>query len=526
MSDLCHFFKTMHHSRLSYLIALLVGGISTLAFAPYHLWWVQVLTMGWLFYCTSTYSLRKVLLTGLSYGIGHALFGLYWLYVSMHTYGDMDSAMAGTALFLFSIVLGLFTLLATGSAHILNRHIKPPLCLFFIGILPATWALSDWLQGWVLTGFPWLTSGYAHSVGPFKGLAPILGVYGLSWLSGILAGAVAAIILTSNKVRIRLTAGMIVFMAVILMTRYISWTHPYDVPISVRLLQGNIAQETKFSRESIIAAMLRYQRMIEEKPADLIVIPETAIPIFPFQLPQDYMDSLDDYARKTQSHLALGMPYETPEDQVSNSLFVVDPNKSATLNNYNDLYRYDKHHLVPFGEFIPWGFKWFVNMMNIPLGDMGRGTAIQAPFAVNNQWIQPNICYEDLFGEEIAAQLSNEAAQHHPTATILLNISNVAWFGHTAVLPQHLQISQMRALETGRPMIRSTNTGTTAVIDPHGNIIKQLPVYTIGALSATVQGYQGMTPYIRWGNAGIVILAFLLLGSIYFYSRFIFNKRS
>lgn len=308
-------------------------------------------------------------------------------------------------------------------------------------------------------------------------------------------------------------------MAAAYATQFIQWTSPNGSPVSVRLLQGNIAQETKFTRESIIAALFRYRRMIEEKPADLIVLPETAIPVFPFQLPPDYITSLDDYARKTQSHLAIGMPYETPAGGFSNSLFVLDPENQADLSSYQHLYRYDKHHLVPFGEFIPWGFKWFVDMMHIPLGDMAAGTPIQAPFKVKDQWIQPNICYEDLFGEEIAAQLRAREKAQQPVASILLNISNIAWFGDSAALPQHLQISQMRALETSRPMIRSTNTGTTAVIDRHGNIIEQLPHYTIGTLSAQVQGYQGLTPYIRWGNAAIVIWAFMLLGCIYLYCR-------
>lgn len=526
MNAFCSCIKSVHHSRWSFLLAIIIGGISTLSFAPFHLWWVQILTMGWLLALSLSTPLKKILFLALCYGIGHSLFGLSWLYISMHTYGEMNGALAAGALFLFSIVLGLFTLFAVGSAAWFRKITQTPLIFYCLGIFPAVWVLADWLQGWVLTGFPWIVAGYAHSTSPFNGLAPIFGVYGLSWFSALLAGIFVALCITPKPTKIRLGICTIIFLGVTFSTRFIHWTTPQGNPISVRLLQGNIAQETKFSRESIIAAMMRYQRMVEEKPADLIVLPETAIPIFPFQLPQDYIASLDNFARKTQSHLAIGMPYETPQGEFSNSLFVVDPDNPASLSSYQQLYRYDKHHLVPFGEFIPWGFKWFVDKMNIPLGDMAKGTSIQTPFSVSDQWIQPNICYEDLFGEEIAAQLLAQSKANKSPASILLNISNIAWFGHSHALPQHLQISQMRALETGRPMIRSTNTGTTAVIDPYGHVVQQLPTYTIDALSAQVQGYQGLTPYVRWGNSAIIIWAFIVLGSIFFYCRFIFNKRS
>jgi apolipoprotein N-acyltransferase len=177
-------------------------------------------------------------------------------------------------------------------------------------------------------------------------------------------------------------------------------------------------------------------------------------------------------------------------------------------------YRYDKHHLVPFGEFIPPGARWFVDLMTIPLGDFGRGDLVQPAFRVKDQWVLPNVCYEDLFGEEIAAQLSAAADRNAPVPSLLLNVSNIAWFGDTIALPQHVQISQMRSLETGRPMLRATNTGMTAVIDERGRISAQLPSYTRGSLAVTVQGTRGATPYTRLGNSlpvGLASILFLML---------------
>ena len=197
----------------------------------------------------------------------------------------------------------------------------------------------------------------------------------------------------------------------------------------------------------------------------------------------------------------MGIPLSDGPQQYANSAIGISSSGNVQP------YRYDKHHLVPFGEFIPFGAHWFVDMMHIPLGDFSRGAALQAPFAVRDQQVLPNICYEDLFGEEIAAQLSNGKQQ----ATILLNMSNIAWFGDSIALPQHLQISQMRSLETGRPMLRATNTGMTAVVDARGRVAAVLDPFTRGVLAATVQGYEGLTPYSRFGNWPVVLLSLTAL---------------
>ena len=246
----------------------------------------------------------------------------------------------------------------------------------------------------------------------------------------------------------------------------------------------------------------------------LIATPETALPLLLRQLPPDYLPQLSAYAQQTYSHIALGIPVSDGPLQYANSVIGLTPKIHSASDPYQ--YRYDKHHLVPFGEFIPVGFRWFVDMMHIPLGDFTRAPILQTPFAVKDQWVLPNICYEDLFGEEIAEQIAVSYFKGTPQASILLNASNIAWFGDTLALPQHLQISQMRALETGRPMLRATNTGTTAVIDHKGRIISQLPTYQRGVLTTNVQGYQGVTPYILSGNTAIIGLIIILLATSLF----------
>jgi apolipoprotein N-acyltransferase len=289
----------------------------------------------------------------------------------------------------------------------------------------------------------------------------------------------------------------------IVLTR-IEWTQPLGKPIHTRLLQGNVPQQMKFDAEHIEASLSMYRQMITEAPADLIATPETALPLLSTQLPPGYIEQLAHFAWDSNSTLLVGVPWTTGPGIYLNSVIGFSFAQST-------LYRYDKHHLVPFGEFIPPGARWFVDLMKMPLGDFGRGALYQAPIDVREQWVLPNICYEDLFGEEIAAQIAAALDRGTPVPSILLNVSNIAWFGDTIALPQHLQISQMRTLETGRPMLRATNTGATAVIDGRGQIIASLPAFTRGTLEASVQGMQGATPYIWLGNTLPVGLALALL---------------
>jgi apolipoprotein N-acyltransferase len=281
--------------------------------------------------------------------------------------------------------------------------------------------------------------------------------------------------------------------------RPVDWTHPSGQPLSVRLVQGDISQDEKFSEAHLLGILTRYRDLVTAKPADLVAAPETAIPVFPHQLPPGYLDELKDFSRRTGSWLMFGIPLSDGPTAYANSVAGIGPQGQS--------YRYDKHHLVPFGEFIPTGFRWFTDMMQIPLGDFTRGGAVQAPFAVKDQFVLPNVCYEDVFGEEIAKQLRDAP---HP-ATVLLNVSNLAWYGESVAIPQHLQISRMRSLETGRPMLRSTNNGATAIIDGKGRVQQAIPWYTQGVLTGTVQGMAGTTPYIRFGNALFLGLSALAL---------------
>ncbi|MBZ2207707.1 apolipoprotein N-acyltransferase [Massilia sp. R798] len=487
------------------LAAALAGFSSLLSFEPFAWWPVGILALAWLFYQVGMdTSARRSLLVGWGFGFGWSVAGMHWLYVAITVHGGMPAPVAALAIALLAVYMGMFSALATGAATWLRRRWSLPVPAFLLLVLPACWGLSEWTRGWLFTGFPWASSGYAHNISPLAGYAPIVGVFGIGVLVAVCA---ACLVMLTQRARLPALGMLAAIMAAGFGLTYVDWTRPNGAPITVRLLQGDVAQDEKFSPAHIDRALTLYDGMIRAAPADLIATPETAIVLFPQQLPPGYLDGLAAFSRDTGSHLIYGIPLADSPTQYANSVAGVAPDGRT--------YRYDKQHLVPFGEFVPAGFRWFVDLMSIPLGDFTRGAKVQAPFAVKDQMVLPNVCYEDAFGEEIALQLRSS-----PTpATMLLNVSNLAWYGKSVAIPQHLQISQMRSLETGRPMLRSTNNGATAVIDAKGRVSASLPTHSRGTLSATVQGMQGATPYIRFGNALFLAWCALAAGAAWLMGR-------
>lgn len=490
------------------IVSALAGAATVFAFAPFGAWPLQIIALALLFILASrAASARSAFVLGWTFGTAAIAAGTHWLYVSMHDYGGLPGPLAVLALLLLAAGLALLYGLALYAAKRAGDALRAPALLLLL--MPACWTLADWTRGWIFTGFPWLATGYAHNASPLAGFAPVIGVYGIGWLAAILAGCIALIAVLRRLHRGALALLVVVPLAGLALAQ-VRWTSPLGQPVSVRLLQGNVPQEMKFAPEQLEASLLLYRQMITERPADLIATPETALPMLASQLPAGYLQQLAAFAKDSGSQLLVGLPWSTAPGIYLNSVLGIADGQD---------YRYDKHHLVPFGEFIPTGFRWFVDLMQIPLGDFGRGDLQQPAFRVRDQWVLPNVCYEDLFGEEIAAQLAAAADRGAPVASLLLNVSNIAWFGDTIALPQHRQISQMRSLETGRPMLRATNTGATAVIDARGQVIAQQPPFTRGTLEARVQGTQGLTPYARTGNGLPVGLAVAVIGLLWVRSR-------
>ncbi|MDC8758782.1 apolipoprotein N-acyltransferase [Janthinobacterium fluminis] len=490
--------------RSRMLIGAGAGAGAVLAFAPFGYWPLQIISLALLFYQVLRAGTPKSgFLIGWAYGSAWFAAGMYWLFISMHRYGDMAAPLAALAVALLAALMGLYAGLAMAGAAWLRRRWTLSLPLSALLLLPALWLLQEWCRGWFFTGLPWVASGYAHTASPLAGYAPVLGVYGLGWLAALSAGA---LLLLAHRTRLAAAGLVLAIFAAGHTLGWVRWTEPVGKPLTVRLLQGNVPQDEKFNPAHVRDALRMYHAAATAGAADLIATPETAVTVFEHQLPPDYLDSLRHFARSSGSHLLLGLPLLDGQ-QVSNSAIGIAPGNAPGA----PAYRYDKHHLVPFGESTPDGLHWLVSSMAIPLGDMRRGAAVQAPFPVRGQLVLPNICYEDLFGEEIAGQLAAPHRAGERPATILINMSNLAWFGESTAIPQHLQISQMRSLETGRPMLRAGNSGGSAVIDGRGVVVSRLAPYTRGTLAASVQGMAGMTPYIVCGNALILGIAALAL---------------
>lgn len=501
MKTLSRFFL-VNRLAVALPLTLLAGCAMVLAFAPWGWWPVQIVATALLFgLAQRQHRVRHAALLGSVFATGWIAGGTWWLYVSMHDYGGLPEWMAVVAVLLLAAALSLWFALALGiDAWLrLRRGVSREASLLLA--LPALWLLAEWLRGWVFTGFPWVSSGYAHTDSPLAGYAPLVGVYGIGWIAAWIAGALVML----PRRRLLAVPIVLLFGAGVLL-RPVAWTAPWGKPISVRLLQGNVPQELKFDPQRMEDSLALYRDMITAAPADLIATPETALPVLLQRLPADLVQSLAEFTGGTGSAVVFGVPAVDGPGRYTNSAIGLGPHAPP-----GHAYRYDKHHLVPFGEFVPAGARWFVDMMRIPLGDFASGGLTQPPFAVKDQQVMPNICYEDLFGEEIAATIGHAVLTGSPQPTILLNMSNIAWFGDTIAIPQHLQISRMRALEVRRPMLRATNTGATAIIDGSGEVLREMRPFTRGSLTATLRGRIGWTPYVLWGNWMPVSLALILL---------------
>ncbi|MFZ6646211.1 apolipoprotein N-acyltransferase [Undibacterium sp. TJN25] len=509
------------HPLWSYAVAFLAGCVSLLSFAPYNLWPVQILCLALVFHLgwRST-TVRRALLLGWCYGFAYLYLGVYWLLIALTKFGGMPIWLSAPALALLVAYMAVYSGLVLGIAVWLRGRWGIGDRTGMLLVMPALWAVGECLRTWLFTGFPWASIGYAHTASPLAGYAAVVGVYGVGWIVALIAACIAC--WQHKKFTLPLIMLLLVAGAGL---RTVQWTQPMGKPISVRLLQGNVAQDMKFDEGHLVQSLEMYRDMILSGPADLIATPETAIPVLSTQLPPDYLQGIRDFASASNSHIVVGIFAGDGKDRISNSIMGFTPAKPGAAAPQP--YRYDKHHLVPFGEFIPYGFHWFVDLMHIPLADQTSAGLQQPPFQVKDQSVMPNICYEDVFGGEIAAQLNSQRASGGKVASILLNVSNMAWYGQSTAIPQHLQITTMRVLETGRPMIRATNTGATAVIDAQGIVRAKLDYDVLGSLRATVQGTSGMTPYILLGgNTIVIVLATLALLLAWYLGRRTQGQRS
>ena len=497
-------------SLLQMAIVLIAGGAHAVSMAwPFSfgftqgqpLWWLQLVAIsllaGQLDAQVSFRAWKRAAWLGGLFATAMLCGTFWWLFISMHTYGGLAAPLTALAVVLLAAFLGLYYAVASALFVLLAPVKRAQRAMVFA----ALWLMAELARVQFFTGFPWGEGGYAHVDGWAGALAAWVGVHGLTFLA---AFAAAWLVMSLRVHRARWTTAL----CIVLVSVAVAWLPvqgglqigpaPAEPGmLSVTLLQGNIPQNEKFeSGTGVATALSWYGEQLNATSTALVVAPETAIPVLPPQLPEGYWQALQARFKQVQQGrpgqaALVGVPLGDMTTGYSNSVVGFKP---VAAGQSGEPYRYDKHHLVPFGEFIPAGFRWFTNLMNIPLGVFNRGAVGQPSFDWKGQRLALNICYEDLFGEELAARFIDPAL----APTMFVNVSNIAWFGDSVAIDQHLQISRMRALEFSRPMIRATNTGATVIIDHRGQVAQALPRLTRGTLTGDVEGRSGMTPYAWW----------------------------
>lgn len=480
------------------LLVLLAGAITPLAFAPFKWYPLVLLTMGVLLLLSHTLTPKQGFWSGFLFGVGMFGIGVSWVFVSLHRFGNMSGPLAVFAVSIFVVILSMFPAL-TMWAYIRSdmQRFTPGRLLVF----PALWVVFEWVRSWLFTGFPWLIMGYSQVPGVLSAAAPYIGVFGVSLLL-VLSAALLVEWWAYGRNRWMLVSLVSVWVLVWLAGQ-IDWVQPQGQPIKIVAIQGNIGLDRKWDTRQSNNIVQQYLRQsAKHGDADLIIWPEAAIPAYRDAIESTWLNQLRVQARETQTDFIIGI-IEREKINGRQTYY----NSAISLGQSESLYR--KRHLVPFGEFLPlkWLLGWLVNYLHIPMSDFSSGPDTAPLVKAAGQTIGISICYEDAFGEEVIDAL--------PEAGLLVNISEDAWFGDSLAPHQRLQIASMRALESGRAMVRAANTGPSAHIDHRGKVLVKTGQFEAGSLQAEVQPMQGATPYVRWGNAAFLLITGIMLATAF-----------
>lgn len=482
---------------LRFGLALVAGFALTLAFAPFNVTPLAFISPLVLLLLLLPATAKQATLTAFIYGFGFFITSCYWVYISIYVYGNAPLFIALLATFLFAVILASLFFATFGFAcHWLMK--KTTNYWACIAVFPATWVLWEGLRTVLFTGFPWVLLGYSQMASPLKAYAPIFGVYGVTFLTLVISGTLASFTFETKKFSKFLS--VIIFIAIFAVAFGLqgkSWTVKDKDPISVSLVQGNIEQSLKWNSAQLIHNLQVYKDLTatEWQQQQLIIWPEAAVPALPQQLPE-FIESLKQQAKQNNSTLIFGIPlYDPKTAEYFNGLLMVGAHEGS----------YKKQHLVPFGEYLPlkFLFSWFYKYFDIPMSDFSEGTDNQPPLVINNIKIAPFICYEIIYPWQVLREAIHKQ--------ILLTISDDSWFGNSIALNQHLQMAQMRALETGRYLLLVTNTGITAIIDPQGAVIQKLSEDQAGVLKGKIWPMRGKTPLMIWQYYLVFLLTIFLI---------------
>ena len=472
-------------------IAFAAGLALPFAFAPFGLTPLAVVLVALLFALWDRATPRRAAWLGFLFGFGAFAYGTHWLYVSLHDFGKASPFLAVPLMAALMALMALYTA-GVGYAAVRLSRAGPVRWLL---AAPALWVLAEWVRSWLLSGFPWLSLGYATTGSPLAGWIAPGGVFAASLAVAVSAGALRALL--DRRARVYAAVALAaVWLGGAALTN-VEWTRPTGQPLKIGIVQAAVPQDRKWLPEELVPTMRLYRDLtVRHWDRDLIVWPEAAIPALRSSI-GDFYASMHSSARETDTALIVGIiEYRPDEDAFYNGVLGFDRGISS----------YYKRHLVPFGEYFPVpGFvREWMRLRNLPYSDYTAGSDDQAPLPIAGQLVAASICYEDVFGNELRMML--------PQATLLVNVSNDAWFGETIAPHQHLQIARVRAIEAGRYLLRSTNTGISAVISPDGTVEQTIAQFETAVLTATVSPHAGATPYVRFGDWPVLLSAIAALG--------------
>jgi len=493
----------------------IAGGLTTLAYAPYTLWWMPLLTVAMLvFMLHGATGAKQASLLGFSFGAGWFGAGISWVHVSIDQFGGLPLVASLALMALLVIYLSLFPAFASWLSYRLRYRALTPL------LFAACWTLAEWLRAELLTGFPWLSLGYSQTSAGLTNFAPLIGETGISFLLVFSAAALAQLCVSQRALPRYIYVLLAGFAFVIspYLKQFNGW-HYTDKHISVLLVQGNVKQELRWAPEQEWPTMLKYLDLTRPHfQTDLVIWPEAAIPKLE-PLAEDYLDNLNRAALYADTAVISGiLDYNFKSQQAWNNLIVLgkrQPDDTSGDYFYGHANRYSKHHLLPIGEFVPlenW-LRHLAPIFDLPMSSFTRGGYVQPNLVANGFHLLPAICFEIAFPAQIAANMTADTQ-------LLLTVSNDAWFGDSIGPHQHLQIAQMRALEFGRPLLRATNTGVTATLDASGVISAKAAQFSETVLTDTLQLSQGMTPYASYGDWPLRIFSLVILFSGILLRRF------
>lgn len=476
------------------LLTLLAGIALTLSFAPFGYSYLAVLALAVLFTSWQQCSPWQAVLRGYCFGLGLFSLGVTWVFVSIYFYGNASLFASALLSELFAAFWALFPALAGYLSVKLSAFSRPQLSFL---LMPLLWILLEYVRGyWLLNGFPWLQIAYSQVDSPYAGFMPLFGVYGTGFLLALTASLFAYLLCFKRHFAIS-TAALALILVGGCQLKHISWTEKAGAPIQATLIQGNISQDEKWQEGNLVKTLLTYQQMTYAHwDSQVIVWPETSIPAYLSQVDQNFLTPLENVAKPHKTDLVVSL---LEKDFDSGAVF----NSALVLGAERSVYR--KNHLLPFGEYMPLQplSGWVLHNIGIRLDDFTPGGDQQPLLKAAGQKFTTSICYEDAFG--------SEAIRHLAETAYLVNLTNDAWFGRSFEPHQHLQMARMRAIETGRYMLRATNTGLTAIIAPNGKVIKQAPLFETVTVTDNIFPMQGLTPYARLGDEAIIIFLLLLL---------------